>query len=147
MKILVTFYSRDGNTREAARKVAEALNAEIDEVIDKKKRKGVLGFLIAGYDATRGRTTNISFEKDPSEYDLVIIGTPVWNGRVTPAIRTYLLQNREKIKKAAFFATCAGRTGKCLKQMRELYGEEILSEKTLKRTEIEGGVKKFLNYF
>ena len=31
--------------------------------------------------------------------DIVILGGPVWNGRVAPAVRTYLLKNRESIKK------------------------------------------------
>ncbi|ASJ00676.1 flavodoxin family protein [Thermococcus gorgonarius] len=144
MKALVVYYSRDGHTREAARRIAEALGADIDEVIDRKNRKGILGFLRAGYDATRGKTTEIAFEKDPSEYDLVVVGSPVWNGRVTPAIRTYLLRNGEKIKKAAFFATCAGKKGKILEQMRELYGGEVIAEAVMKQNEIEEGAKEFV---
>ena len=111
MKALVTFYSRDGHTKRAAEIIAKALNADIDEIKDKKPRKGIIGFLRAGYDATRGKTTEINFSKNPADYDIVIIGSPVWNGRVTPAVRTYLLKNRDGIKKAAFFATCAGREG------------------------------------
>ncbi|WP_010478462.1 flavodoxin family protein [Thermococcus zilligii] len=144
MKALVVYYSRDGHTREVARRIAEALGADLDEVIDRKNRKGVLGFLRAGYDATRGKTTEIAFEKDPSEYDLVVIGSPVWNGRVTPAIRTYLLRNREKIRKAALFATCAGRKGKILEQMRGLYGGEVIAEAVMEQDEIEEKTKEFV---
>lgn len=144
MKILVAFYSRDGHTREVARKIAEALNADIDEILDKKNRKGLFGFLIAGYDATMNKTTEIVFERNPSEYDLVIIGSPVWNGRVTPAVRTYLLQNREKIKKVAFFVTCAIKPGKSLEQMRELYRGEVLIERVLRRNKIEEELKTFI---
>jgi len=141
MKMLVAFYSRSGTTKRVAQEIVKALNADIDEVIDKKSRRGILGFLIAGYDATRGKTTEIEFEKDPSDYDLVIIGTPVWNGRVTPAIRTYLLQNREKIKSAVFFSTCAGRFGKCLEQMEELWGKKPLLKKVLVRKRLNKGIK------
>ncbi|AAL80838.1 hypothetical protein PF0714 [Pyrococcus furiosus DSM 3638] len=142
MKTLVVFYSRSGTTKRVAQELAKALGADIDEVIDKKSRKGILGFLRAGYDATRGRTTRIEFTKDLSEYDVVIIGTPVWNGRVTPAIRTYLLENRENIKQAIFFATCAGRPGKCLKQMEEIYGGKVLLRKVLLRKELEKGIEE-----
>jgi len=144
MKTLVTFYSRDGNTRRAAEIIAKALNADVDEIKDKKSRKGIIGFLRAGYDATRGKTTEINFSKNPADYDVVILGGPVWNGRVTPAVRTYLLKNRDSIKKAAFFVTCAGREGKCLMQMREIYNGEILAEKVILRNEIEEGVKQFI---
>ena len=142
MKTLLTFYSRSGTTKRVAEEVAKALDADIDEVIDKKSRKGILGFFIAGYDATRGKTTEIEFEKDPSRYDLVIIGTPVWNGRVTPAIRTYLLRNRERIKNAAFFCTCAGRLGKCLEQMEELWGKKPILRKVLIRKRLDEGTEE-----
>lgn len=128
-----------------ARKIAEAFNAEIDEVIDRKNRKGILGFLIAGYDATRGKTTEIEFTKDPSDYDLVIIGSPTWNSRVTPAIRTYLLKNREKIKNAVFFTTCSGSSKKCLEQMEELYGKKALLKKIIVNKKLEEGTKEFID--
>lgn len=144
MKVLVAFYSRDGHTWEVAKKVAEALNAEIDEIIDKKSRKGILGFLIAGYEATREKTTEISFEKDPSDYDLVILGGPTWNSRVTPAIRTYLLRNREKIKEAVFFTTCAGSSKKCLPQMEELYGKKALFKKVIVNKKLDEETEEFI---
>jgi len=142
MKTLVVFYSRSGTTKRVAQEVAKALNADIDELIDKKSRKGILGFLRAGYDATRGKTTEIEFEKDPYDYDLVIVGTPIWNGRVTPAIRTYLLRNQEKIKNAAFFSTCAGRPGKCLEQMEELWGKKPILRKVLIRKRLDEGTEE-----
>lgn len=143
MKILVAYYSRTGNTRKASQIIANTLNADVDEIMDKKSRKGILGFLRAGYDATRGNTTEITYTKDPENYDIVIIGSPVWNGRVTPAVRTYLIRNKEKMKKAAFFITCAGRPGKCLKQMRELYGGAVIAEKVILSKNIEEGAKSF----
>ena len=145
MKTLVVFYSRSGTTKRVALEVAKALSADVDEVIDKKPRKGILGFLIAGYDATKGKTTEIEFEKNPSGYDLVVIGTPVWNGRVTPAIRTYLLRNREKIKNAAFFCTCAGRLGKCLEQMEKILGKRPVLRKILVRKRLDEGMEELVN--
>ena len=144
MKILVVFYSRDGHTKRAAEIIAESLNADIDKIEDKKSRKGIIGFLRAGYDATRGKTTDINFSKKPADYDVIILGGPVWNGRITPAVRTYLLKNKESIKKSVFFVTCAGREGKCLSQMREIYNGEILAEKVVSRRKIEEGVKQFV---
>lgn len=143
MKVLVVFYSRDGHTRRAAEIIADTLKADIDEVVDKKPRKGIFGFLKAGYDATRGKTTAIIFTKDPGKYDIVVVGTPVWNGRVTPAVRTYLMRNRRNIKRCVFFATCAERAGKCLRQMRDLYGSDVLAERIILRNEVASEAKTF----
>lgn len=144
MKILVAFYSRDGHTKKAGEIIAKDLNADIDEIEDKKPRKGIIGFLRAGYDATRGKTTEIKFSKNPADYDFVILGSPVWIGRVTPAVRTYLLKNRNSIKKVAFFVTCASREGKCLMQMKEIYGGKIIAERMIKRRKIEEGAESFI---
>ena len=77
MKILVAYYSRNGHTKKVAEIIADTLNADIDEIKDKKSRKGIIGFLIAGYDATRGKATDINFSKNPADYDVVILGGPV----------------------------------------------------------------------
>ena len=38
MNTLVVYYSRTGNTKAIGEAIAEALNADIDEIIDLKKR-------------------------------------------------------------------------------------------------------------
>ena len=60
MKALVVYYSRTGNTRAVAERIAQELGAEIEEVLDKKKRSGALGFLLGGKDATMGNKTEIA---------------------------------------------------------------------------------------
>ena len=40
-----------------------------------------------------------------SEYDLVIIGTPVWAGRCSSPVRSFLLQFGEELKEAAYVIT------------------------------------------
>ena len=39
MKILVIYYSKTGNTKYVAQKIAEQLNAELSEITDKKIAK------------------------------------------------------------------------------------------------------------
>jgi len=103
------YYSRTGKTRFVAEKVSSELKADIEEVVDLKNRSGRFGFLKAGYDATRGNETKIGeTQKSPSEYDLIVIGTPVWNSRPASAIRTYLKRNDFSEKKVAIFCTNEG---------------------------------------
>ena len=102
MKTLVVFYSRAGNTKRIALEIQKNLKSDIDEIksID---RKGPWGFLMAGKDSVFSEKVPISYKKDPSKYNLAIIGTPVWTYTMAPAIRTYLLENKGKFKKVAFF--------------------------------------------
>jgi len=58
--------------------------------------------------------------KNPEEYDLVIVGSPVWVGRLSSPARTYMTLHGHKIKNIAFFNTCGVKSGKIFNQMEEL---------------------------
>lgn len=106
MKSLVIYYSRSGNTRIIAEKITQQIGGDIEEIVDKKRRNGSFGFVLSGYDATRGRTTEIAeMKKSPKDYDLIVVGTPMWNKRITPAVRTYLKNNDLSEKRVALFCT------------------------------------------
>jgi flavodoxin len=122
MSSLVVFYSRTGNSKFVAEKVVSELSADTEEVVDLKNRRGWLGFIRAGYDATRGRETMIEkTQKSPKDYNLIVVGTPVWNSRLTPAIRTYLKENDLSQKRIALFSTNEGRGAeKTLGMMKSL---------------------------
>jgi len=122
MKSLVVYYSRSGNTRFVAEKISQKINGDIEEIIDKKRRKGPLGFLIGGFDATRGRKTDIAeMKKSPRDYDLIVVGTPMWNKRITPAVRTYLEDNKISKKKVALFSTNNGsQSERVFKTLKEI---------------------------
>jgi hypothetical protein len=47
-------------------------------------------------------------DKDPGIYDLVILGTPVWGWSLASPLRAYVLKNKGKFKRVAFFCTMGG---------------------------------------
>ncbi len=88
MKTLVVYYSRTGTTKKAAEIAAKELNADMEEIVDEIKRKGILGYIKSGSHALRKKLTKIEkLEKDAKDYDLIIIGSPVWANNMPPAIR------------------------------------------------------------
>lgn len=125
MKTLVVYYSRTGNTQFVAETVAQHLGADIEEVVDLKKRFGMSAFMKASLDAMLGRETKISATaKSPELYDLIVVGTPVWFTRPTPAIRTYLKKNSLAGKRVAIFCTNEGNGGeKAIEKTKELLPE------------------------
>jgi flavodoxin len=103
MKILITYYSKTGNTKRVAEDLAKNLKADIDEIIDLTDRSGIKGWFLAGRDAMKEYLTEIKTSKNPKDYDLVIIGTPVWAWNTTPAARTYVTKFKNQFRKVAFF--------------------------------------------
>jgi len=109
MKSLVLYYSRTGNTRRVAKKIASLLGAEEEEIKDVKKRSGFLGYVGAGIDALFSKPTQIApLAHNVADFDLIVIGTPVWAGRMTPAVRTFLQRSELRGKKVALFCTTGG---------------------------------------
>jgi len=50
--VLIVYYSRSGHTEKVVTKLAEILGADVEKLVDLKNRKGILGFIIGGKDAT-----------------------------------------------------------------------------------------------
>ena len=124
MKILVVFYSRSGNTGRVAEEIRDRLECDIEEIIDTTNRSGPLGFIRSGRDARNRKLTVLKdIINDPSNYDLLIIGTPLWAWHVSTPIRTYIHQNQANFNSVAFFCTAGGTNmDGAFNDMRELCG-------------------------
>ena len=110
----------------------------MEEIIDKQKRIGILGYLTSGFDAKLKKLTVIREpKKDPASCDLVAVGTPIWAGAVSPAIRTYLSQHKGHLKRVAFFCTCGDSNGSAFSQMEELCGQKPLALFEVRRKEVD----------
>jgi len=131
VKTLVVYYSNSGNTRTVAQKVAGVLGADLEEIVERKHRAplldeqgkavGGMGMPKAALSALLGVGSGIeSAKNDPADYDLVVVGTPVWVGSLVPPVRSYLRRNRKRIKSVALFCTC-GQTEK-LKAISQMTG-------------------------
>lgn len=152
MKILIAYYSKTGTTKKVAEILSKKLDADIEELEDKKKRSGILGWIFGGRDGMRKIPTEIGkIKHDISKYDVVLLGGPLWGfNSVAPAARTFLTQNISKIKKAAFFMTRGGAkpstaalidlkniaSGKVLDDTLDLRESEINSEISREKIEL-----------
>ena len=144
MKSLVVYYTRTGNTKFIAEKIASNIVSDTEEIVDFKKRSGPIGFLLGGKDATQSKETKIGETKHPpKDYNLIIIGTPVWSSSPTPAIRTYINHNNLSGKKVAIFLTATKQNQKAIEKTKvllsnsELVGELMLEEPLKKKEEAE----------
>ena len=106
MKTLVVWYSRTGATRTLGRWIAAAAEAEIEELDDGDSRRGLWGYLRSGTEAFFHRRVELHPPKfDPREFDLVIVGTPVWRLSISSPVRTWLETWGRALPRLAFFCT------------------------------------------
>ncbi|AWV05433.1 flavodoxin (plasmid) [Burkholderia sp. JP2-270] len=129
-KVLVVFYSRTGTTRRAASALAAMLDADVEEIIVTRGRLGPFGYLRSLVEAVNRKPAEIVAPKrDPSAYDLVVIGSPVWAGCVSSPVRAYLEANWRRLPHVACFCSFAQRSAEsALAQMRMLARKSPLAE-------------------
>ena len=111
MKTLIVYYTLEGNTHYAAKKIASQLDADVLRVKPVKTypRKGFRKFLWGGKSAVMAETPELEpYTFDASVYDRIVFGFPVWAGNVTPPLRTFIKENDLSGKRFAAFACQSG---------------------------------------
>lgn len=141
MKTLVAYYSRTNITKKLALEIAEAVNADTEEIISKVNYDGKLGYVRAGKDGMTAKIIDLeTLKHDPADYDLIYLGVPVWAGKAANPLISYIKQNEGKFSNVKFFAT-AGKSGfeGAFKQMEEFVGRSPLKTLALTTKEVKSG--------
>ncbi len=122
-KKIVVYFTYTNNTKMIAEKIKTKLNCDILEI------KTVIPYS-EDYDTVVNDEQNSESSNhlpeiqniniDLSQYDEIILGTPVWWYRPVPAIRTFLTRNDLNDKIIKPFATNAGWLGKTFKEIKSL---------------------------
>lgn len=108
-RILVVHYSRTGHTDFVASQIAARCDADIEHIEEPMSRKGVLGYLRSALEAILGLRPSIKRGRHkPEDYDLVIVGTPVWFWSVSSPVRSWLHRHRGALRNVAVYCTCGG---------------------------------------
>lgn len=140
--VLVVYYSLTGHTRQVARLIAESCEADIDPIVDVAGRQFKRWDIFwLGMQAIFHRADVIREAIfDPRDYDLVIIGTPVWAGRMASPVLTYLKQHQGQLKQVALFCTEGGSNGaRALAQVAELTGLSPKAQLIVTEPELAAG--------
>lgn len=140
-KILVVYYSWTGHTQEVADAIAAALGADVERIRESRPRSGWLGYLATAWEVLREHLVPIKvLEKDPFAYDLLVIGTPVWVGRMSTPVRSFIVGERHKFKRIALFCTQGGANEQiALPQIASLCGKEPVATLAVSSSDFKSG--------
>ena len=113
MKKIIVYYSMSGNTKYAAEKIAKDTGADTLRIVPVKAYpdKGAKKFLWGGKSAVFGDKPPLEpYDLKADDYDLIVLATPVWASNITPPMRTFVCDNKEKLagKKFAVITCYAG---------------------------------------
>jgi len=134
-RVLIAYYSRSGITEGVAAGLAHASGADLEALTTTISRRGLTGYLLSGFEALAERDTSIRPPThSPGEYDIVLLGSPIWGAALSSPVRTYLNRYAAALPEVGFFVTCGGHGAeRALGQMRQISGKTPLA--TLALTE------------
>jgi len=119
--ILIVYYTRTGKTKLVCETLQKNLpGATVVEIKDKTDRSGGTGYSRGSLDATLNRHTIIEPAKiDLSPYTHIIIATPIWEWKLSPAMHTFIEAHNFNGKKILLLTTANIRMDKY-----EKYGDD-----------------------
>lgn len=128
MKTLIVYYSLEGNTEYVARHIREVTGADLLKLVPKKAYhdKGFAKFFWGGKSAVMAEKPELeAYDVDLAAYERIIFGFPVWASNFTPPIRTFVEENKDRLKDkklAAFACQSGGGAEKALAKLAKTLG-------------------------
>ncbi len=134
-RYLVAYYSWTGKTAKVANLIAERLSADLEEIRDAKSRGGLFAFSAAVVASLLQRSSPISpGTKNVADYDIVILGSPVWGSNMATPMRSYILRENPGIKQVGIFCTLGGSGGQpAVNRMAALCGRPSVADLIVNR--------------
>lgn len=99
MKTLVVYYSFTGKTEQIAKSIHRSLGADVVEIREITNRSRFCTITLGVWRAKKRKGSAVfPLDVNLSDYDIIIVATPVWAGAPAPAvynfIREYALENK-----------------------------------------------------
>ena len=131
MKTLIVYFSYTNHTRIIAEKIKKSLNCDILEI--KPKIPYSIDYDKVVNDTEENARTKLAPDINPisvnlKDYDVIILGTPVWWYTIAPPIRTFLKTYNLKDKIVIPFATNAGWLGSTFKEIESICTGQVENE-------------------
>lgn len=140
IKILVLYYSRTGFTRTIAWQIAHACSADLESIEDVAGRRHASAYVRSAIEAALHLETPIRRARHvPSDYDLVVIGTPIWFWNMASPVRSYIKKHRRQFRRVAFFCTSGGSgQAKVLSDLASLCGRPAVATLAVADADVTG---------
>lgn len=148
-RTLVVYHSRTGRTRRVAQALARGLAADLQAIEPVRERSGLLGYLRCALEAL-GRVQPLirDLGHEPSRYDLLVIGTPVWFWRLSSPVRTFVHRYVHGAQRVAFFCTMGGQGSEgVFAELAALCGRAPIATLALTEREADRGDARRLGEF
>ena len=138
---LIIYYSLTGHTREVAEDLALRSGWDLAEIRDDRPRQGAWGIVRSVLEAVFGQCPKIHYRgPHPRQYDLVVIATPNWCGRLASPVRTFVREYGDWFGRVGIVVTTGGLPvgSRVPGHLEDLLGWPLEAQLVVLDSEIEG---------
>lgn len=148
-RTLVVFHSRSGRTRRVGRMIAARLKADVEEIAFAGSARQAPGYVGCALRALAGCAASVKPARhDPAQYDLVVIGTPVWCWSLPSPVRGWLKAHALGPARVSFFCTMGGSgAARVFAQLQEACGKRARATLALTEAQVESGPRAAVDTF
>lgn len=128
VKKLVVYYSFEGNTKLIGETIANSIEADLLELKPQKElsSKGFAKYFWGGSQVMMKKKPDLlPLNKNPLDYDIIFIGTPVWAWTYAPPLKTFFSNVNLSNKKIGLFSCNGGQNGKTFQNMKAELGQNV----------------------
>ena len=90
MNIGIYYFTRTGNCKRIAKKIADRLHLHPYAIEDDVDWKGIKAYFKFQAYAKGKKALKLRYEGDPPSMDRIILVSPVWGSRMPPAVKKFL---------------------------------------------------------
>jgi flavodoxin len=126
VKALVVYFSRTGQTTRIAKEIARRCDAHLDAIhLEQQGESWVAHWRYHWHALTHAEPPIQRPERNPANYDIVVVGVPVSRTGLAPPVRSYVHQYGPRIKRLALFcAEGRGLEEQGFSELSRLYGKK-----------------------
>lgn len=125
-KVLILYYSYEKSTQKLAEYLSNELQVDIEKImpIKEMKAKGFSKYILGGSQVVRKSRPNlVALKSNLEKYDLILLGSPIWAGTLTPPVYSLLKSGSIKNKQVAYFYVHEGGAKKAAEKAKAIISE------------------------
>lgn len=140
-QILIVHFSLSGVTKQVVDMLGREIDATVIPIEAASPYRGVFGYLRAGYEALTGGAPEIKTRiHEPSRFPITVLATPVWAGKMSSPMRSYLTEHKGAFRKLAFLCTMGGSGAQStFADMEKTAGQSPLATLFLREKQVRAG--------
>lgn len=138
---LVVVYSHTGVSRQLAKLLCAQMGWELGTVVEVRRRAGAAGTVRCLVDSLLRRRPAVDYQgPPPSEFETVVLVSPIWAYRLPGPMRSFIHDHRAQLRQVAVVSTMGSRgASNAVAEVAHLLGHAPLLAQAFTAREVEDG--------